>query len=209
MKIIDGIKEKGKKVEIPNASRDDLPEFFKGMGFKVGAEIGVYKGDFTKKLAAHGAKIFGIDPWQAYGAYHDKNYKSFQDRQDFLYKHSQYAVRNFPNVTLIRKKSMDAVEDFADESLDFVYIDGHHGFRYVADDIWEWSRKVRVGGVVAGHDYAKGRKGPRDPYTLHVKHVVDAYTEACFIDNWYLIGSEIKVEGEKRDNWRSWFWIKE
>ncbi|MCH7513766.1 MAG: hypothetical protein IH947_07460, partial [Bacteroidetes bacterium] len=50
MKIKDGLKLEGKKVEIPNCGREDLAKFFVEMGFKVGAEIGVDKGEFTKVL---------------------------------------------------------------------------------------------------------------------------------------------------------------
>jgi predicted O-methyltransferase YrrM len=48
---------------------------------------------------------------------------------------------------------MEAVKDFKDESLDFVFIDGNHQYSYVLEDITEWSKKVRSGGIVSGHDY--------------------------------------------------------
>lgn len=208
-KLLEGIKTKGKRVEIPNATRKDLPKMFKELGFKTGAEIGVYQGDFSRHLATFGGQLYSIDPWQAYTDYHDPNYKKFQDRQDELYAIAQESLKIYPNCTIIRKTSMEAVKDFEDGSLDFVYIDGHHGFKYVAEDLWEWSKKVRKGGVIAGHDYARGVKGPRDPYTLHVKYVVDAFTEAFKIKDWYVIGRGEKVEGEKRDMWRSFFWFNE
>ena len=125
---------------------------------------------------------------------------------------------------------MDAVEDFEDESLDFVYIDGHHGFRYIAEDLCEWSYKVRKGGIISGHDYARIKKDARDPYVLHVQFVLHAFTDAFNIKNWFVLGSD-KPEGErtltgksggcyhdiytfgdrkeKRDRWRSWMWVKE
>jgi glycosyltransferase involved in cell wall biosynthesis len=48
---------------------------------------------------------------------------------------------------------MQAVTDFADESLDFVYIDGNHQLKYVVEDIVEWTKKIKKGGIIAGHDY--------------------------------------------------------
>ncbi len=48
---------------------------------------------------------------------------------------------------------MDALEDFEDNSLDFVYIDGDHNFKHISEDIYEWTKKVRSGGIVSGHDY--------------------------------------------------------
>lgn len=209
-KITEGIKTKGKRVEIPDTDRGDLPEFFKNRGYKVGVEVGVYKGDYTKQLASTGMKVYGIDPWKAYGDY-GNNRSGFQMRQDELYEIAKRTVAQSPGVTLMRKTSLDALNDFKDGSLDFVYIDGHHGFRYVADDIWEWSKKIRKGGVIAGHDYGrmKYEKPPRDAQTMHVKYVVDAYTEACGIKDWYVLGRNNPHPGEKGDTWRSWFWIIE
>lgn len=210
MIISEGIKLQGSPAEIPDCSRDDLPQFFVDMGYKVGAEIGVYKGEYTDKFCRAGLKIYAIDPWKAYGDYDKKNQK-LQERQDFLYGHTQRVLAKYPDCTIIRKTSMNAVEDFKDDSLDFVYIDGHHGFKYVAEDIWEWSKKVRKGGVISGHDYAKLKteKAPNDPYTCHVKYVVDAYTQACGISDWYVLGRQRLAEGERGDQWRSWMWIKE
>jgi hypothetical protein len=42
---------------------------------------------------------------------------------------------------------------FADESLDFVYIDACHEYRKVKSDIRAWRAKVRSGGLLAGHDF--------------------------------------------------------
>lgn len=192
------------KIEIPDCSRQDLPEFFVGRGYKVGAEIGVDRGDFTELLCKEGLEIYGIDPWKMYPDYmYGKGQKGLNENWEF----SKERLAKY-NCHLIRKTSMDAVEDFEDESLDFVYIDGHHGFRYVAEDLWEWNKKVKVGGVIAGHDYALNTKPPYHPYTLHVKYVLEAFLKTLKIKKWYVLGRYEKLPGEKRDSWRSWMWIK-
>lgn len=247
--ILKYIKIKEPKVEIPDCSRTDLPEFFKKMGYKVGAEIGVYKGEYTKLFLDAGLKMYGIDPWRAYNNYNEynslnpnseyrkmgerKSLSKFQNRQDFLYAHTQrYLDEHLKSgrCELVRKTSMEALENFKDESLDFVYIDGHHGFRYVAEDLVEWTQKVKKGGIVSGHDYALNRKGARDPYVLQVKYVLHAFVQAFGIRNLYILGSTnprgertmadprgqqyadiytYNNKQEKRDRWRSWFFIKE
>lgn len=211
MKLLDAIQQlKEKRVEIPDCSRDDLPELFKELGFKVGAEIGVYKGEYTKILTTSGAKIYAIDPYLAYDDYDEKK-RDFQARQDYLYTKTKRRLASY-NCELIRKTSMDAIKDFENESLDFVYIDGHHGFKYVAEDIWEWSKKVKKGGIISGHDYAliASDKGHvRDPYVLHVRYVVDGYIQAAKIETLYILGRHHAPEGEKRDKWRSWMWINQ
>lgn len=207
MKIIDGIKLKGAPVEIADCGRDDLAEFFSAMGYKTGAEIGVYQGKFTRDLAKTGLKIYGIDPWRPYKDFdiEDENRK---ERQETLYREATKRLAGYPNITLIRKTSMEALEDFKDESLDFVYIDGNHRFKYVADDICEWSRKIRKGGVVSGHDYIHPERMTGRWDNLQVKFVVDAYIQAFRIKDWYLLGEGVQKPGEKRDRFRSWMWIK-
>lgn len=191
MKLIDGIKLTGKPAQIPDCSRDDLPQFFVDMGFTVGAEIGVAKGAFSVKLAQAGLKLYSIDPWA----------------NEAHFGHAKRLLSPYPNCVMIRKTSMEAVEDFADGSLDFVYIDANHEFRYVAEDLVEWSNKVRSGGVISGHDYMYTR--PTKPEGIcHVIYVLNAYTQAYGIDNSFILGRKFAPPGEKRDRWRSWMFIK-
>src|SRR4051812_43338281 len=128
MRLIDGIKElKGCPAEIPDCSRDDLPQLFVDMGFKVGAEIGVLKGEFTKKLLDVGLQVYGIDSWLDYSGY---KHSRGQKRQDFLYEHTQRLLAPYPKCKILKKTTMDAINDFEDESLDFVYIDANHLLQY-------------------------------------------------------------------------------
>ena len=48
---------------------------------------------------------------------------------------------------------MDAVKFFDDKSLDFVYIDGNHEYSYVMEDLIFWFEKVKINGIMAGHDF--------------------------------------------------------
>lgn len=204
MDLSEALKFKGRPFEIPDSSRDDLPSFFIKMGYKVGAEIGVDKGEFSEKFGRAGLKLFAIDPWKQYGDYTDSR---GQERLDFLYEHTKRVLAPYPECSVIRKTSMEAVNDFADGSLDFVYIDGNHQFKYVAEDISEWSKKVKSGGVISGHDYIY--TNPRTQAGIcHVIYVVNSYTQAYKIRDWYLLGRKERRQGEMRDRFRSWMWIK-
>ena len=197
----------GRVVEIPDCGRDDLPLFLAENGFKTGAEIGMYKGDYTETLLSAGLKVYGVDPYLAFDDY-DMPKRDFQARQDELFQGVlQRLVPRFSNFTPIRRISMEAVKDFKKGSLDFVYIDGHHGFKYVAEDLWEWTKIVRKGGIVAGHDYVYFKGNARDPFILHVRFALDAFIEIFNIKPLYVLGRRHPVEGEKRDKWRSWFFI--
>lgn len=205
MRLIDAIKFKGgRPFKIPDCSRDDLPQFFKEMGYKVGAEVGVHKGAFSEKFCKAGLKIYAIDPWMAYfGAGRSQQ---VQARQDFLYGHTQRTLAPYKDCKIIRATSMDALKQFADGSLDFVYIDGDHSFRHIAQDLVEWSNKVRSGGVVSGHDYFCTAPRTTNPI-IHVEPVLNAYIKAMGIESLYVFG-EIADAKEQDNRYPSWMFLK-
>ncbi len=62
-------------------------------------------------------------------------------------------TKDVPNIIKIRKTSVEASKDFADQSLDAVYIDAEHDEDSVREDIKTWRRKIKPGGILSGHDY--------------------------------------------------------
>lgn len=55
-------------------------------------------------------------------------------------------------VKMLHMDSISASQHFADNSLDFVFIDGSHLYEAVLADINAWLPKVKTGGIIAGHD---------------------------------------------------------
>lgn len=199
MKLSEAIKEKGSPFNIPDCSRAKLPEFFREMGFKTGAEIGVFHGEFTEKLCQAGLFVYGIDPWMGYvGAGRSE---LVQDKQDVNFNQAKKNLSPYKNLTLIRKTSIEALKDFKDQSLDFVYIDGDHRFRYIAEDISEWYQKVRPGGIVSGHDYFLTQ--PKASNVIcQVQKVVDAFVYTYGIESFYVLGDN------SEDRTPSWMFFK-
>lgn len=190
-------------IAIPNVNRKDLAKLFRRLGFRVGAEIGSESGVYSRDLCKCNpwAKIYLIDAWKAY-----KGYREYvtQAKIDTFYEKIQERLKTFNNYEIIKKFSMDAVKDFEDESLDFVYIDANHQFEYVVQDIGFWARKVRRGGIVSGHDYIRRAR----PSATHVVQAVQGYVYCHGIKPWFLLGSQAKIPGEIRDKSRSWFWVR-
>jgi len=128
-----------------------------------GAEVGVYKGDFS----AHSlewlepTRLYLIDPWlyfddPVYAKAWYGGKAGGQSEMDAIYND---VVRRFgahPAVTIIRDKSSAAVNQIADGSLDWVYIDGNHLYEFVRDDLANYRIKVKPGGLIAGDDYREG-----------------------------------------------------
>lgn len=76
----------------------------------------------------------------------------------------------------IRKDSVEASLDYADKSLDFVFIDADHSYEGVKRDIISWLPKMKNGSILAGHDYG---------WSPDVRRAVkDVFGEGSFADPW-------------------------
>jgi len=173
-----------------------IPEVYNGLGLRYGVELGVEKGLFSKHLCETVADIHlvSIDAWAAYKGYREH---VSQEKLETFYEKATQRLSPY-NCDIIRGYSMDVVKTFNDETFDFVYLDGNHDFVNIANDIVEWEKKVRVGGIVSGHDYRRFK--PRKNYKCHVFEVVQAYTRAHRILTWFIITG---------DRSPSWFWVKQ
>jgi len=186
---------------IRNFGRDQLAEMFCDLGFSVGVEIGVERGLYSEVLckANPKLKLFAIDPYTTYG-----DYRVHGMQADLMCSEAKIRLSPY-KCHLMLATSMEVVNDFKDGSLDFVYIDGNHAFKYVTEDIYEWSKKVRKGGIISGHDWVIMRNNSDE---VHVKYVLQGYTEAYRIKPWFVLGAKQADDGEIRDRWRSWMWVK-
>jgi hypothetical protein len=170
----------------PTTRENVLPEVFKELGYKVGAEIGVQRGIFSKLLCESipGLKLYCVDPWVSY-----RNMPSERGNEK-CFRIATSDLAPF-DTTILRKTSKDALEDVPDGSLDFVYIDGLHDFDNVMFDIIGWGRKVRRGGIVSGHDFFYW-------HGIGVVYAVEAYVRAHNIQQWFIT----------KEFPNSWFFVK-
>jgi hypothetical protein len=190
-------------IQIENINRQIMAETLAELGYTIGAEIGVAQGYHAEMLckANPNLKLYGIDAWQGYPGYLDFR----GSRLAQFYEEAKERLAPY-RCELVRKFSMDAVKDWADSTLDFVYIDGAHDFKNVALDICEWSKKVRPGGIVYGHDF----KRPTGNYINHVPDVVPAYCYAHGIRPWFVLGTRGHSDGMFREGQLCWaFVVKE
>jgi hypothetical protein len=121
-----------------------------------GVEVGVYLGEFSKEImTVWGGTLYMVDVWDniAYG-YNDAANNSVDAHN--IVRQAMENIKGFENrAIMIRAASVHAAKIFADNSLDFVYIDANHAYDYVVDDIDTWYTKVAPGGYLCGHDYIK------------------------------------------------------
>lgn len=137
-----------------------IERFVKENDWKIGVELGVWKGETFKYLIRNCEKLTltGVDlyapqednigpekwtpgenghPWD-----HDRYY---QDMINFCSVFSDRAK-------IIKDYTTSAANMFDDESIDFVFIDADHGFEGCLRDITAWAPKVKKNGYVIGHD---------------------------------------------------------
>jgi len=144
---------------------DVVFNLIKGIKNPVGAEIGVMQGLFSINLLEmkKDLKLFCIDQYIMFDPYYRSNktgarqhaFKS-QKEWDALYGQVKIKFEKYDGrAVLIRGTSTVSSKRIEDESLDFVFIDANHLYEYVREDILTWIAKVKIGGIISGHDYNK------------------------------------------------------
>ncbi len=167
------------------ASRKDLPHLCRDLGFHQGAEVGVWKGEYSRAFCEAMPKVAWtcVDPWKPYAAYRDN--KNQQDLIDQAYAKAIQTLRPY-RVQFLRMTSAEAAPLVPDVSLDVVYLDGNHEDAYIREDLDLWIPKVRPGGLIAGHDY---RIHPDKPF-IQVKDAVDMYTAERGVSPWFIFAGD-------------------
>lgn len=168
-------------------NRIELAEMLAGGGKRLGAEIGVATGRYSKILLDLNfeLKLACIDDWA-----NSKFAPTFKIAQEAL---SSYWDR----CALVKQTSVDASKGYPDQHFDFVYIDANHEYNHVKDDLKSWVPKVKIGGIVAGDDYYLTKAG-----NLGVIRAVNEFCEA----NGYELHTTLwdlnqEVEDDRQPNW--------
>jgi len=181
-----------------------FPRMIDALGLKIGVEIGVDKGELSN-LILERSKIeayYCIDTWQDnFGSDYRPDYydKSGNNRYKDAYNKLKTYIDS-KRACLMQMTSVEACRHFGLESIDYCYIDGDHSLEGIYTDIKAWLPKVRVGGIIAGHDYKDGPKSGINDFfgqqlDFKVKTVVDYYAQRY--------GHKLNIVGGRILSW--WF----
>ena len=139
-------------------------------------EIGVFRGDYSKIMynICQPKKLFLVDIFQGKGCSGDKDGLNmvYTDNLNDYYEHLADYFKNDPNVTIIKSDSHNFLNNASDNYFDFIYVDGDHLFDGVYNDLLISYKKLKSGGILAGHDYHES--------IGDVKKAVDQF---CFENN--------------------------
>ena len=130
----------------------------------VGVEIGVWRADTSVYLLNRfrNIELHGVDPYLVFdGELSDRTddcihlvaYET-QAEADAIYRRALFRYRDFNGQAVLHRMESDkAVNEFVDNSLDFVYIDGNHHYESVKQDIELWLPKIKDTGLIIGYDF--------------------------------------------------------
>lgn len=130
-------------------------------------EIGSWKGKSTTWLAngskdGCGAKVYAIDPHTG-SPEHKEEFGEVDTFKEFEENITSAGIRNF--VEPLRKTSEDAAQQWNNEPIELLWVDGDHAYDMVKLDFELWEPFVVEGGIIAFHDTGlrggKDREGPK------------------------------------------------
>lgn len=124
--------------------RYDVVKELHGSG-NIGIELGVAAGGFSRKMldSEKFERFYGVDAYGG-GQHNTQEYISALRHIDF----------SNPKYCLLRMDFDSALSLFDDDFFDFIYIDGFaHTGEEGGKTLFDWVKKLKVGGVIAGDDY--------------------------------------------------------
>ena len=154
--------------------RTELVKLINDMKLKKGVEVGVANGEFSEYLLQYSKLdvLYSVDAWSKdLGLM--KAYRTTQavENVDKYYHEAVKKLSPFRNRSVIIKDlSENAVKNFKDEDLDFIYLDASHLFSGFAIDLINWWEKLRWGGLFAGHDFMRHKRS-----TYQVSYAINGF----------------------------------
>jgi beta-1,4-mannosyl-glycoprotein beta-1,4-N-acetylglucosaminyltransferase len=127
-------------------------------------EIGSWLGCSTSYMAVEiinsgkDIKFDCIDPWNGSDGGNESLYsddlKKLRDKNTTLYDEFTRNIELVKDyVNPIKSYSYECVNNYENNSIDFLFIDGSHEYEPVKRDLEEWYCKVKDNGIIAGHDF--------------------------------------------------------
>lgn len=148
----------------PPRGRDDLGTMLNHLGLDgIGVEVGVQQGVYTTTLLEkwQKAKLYiQVDLWQ-----HQEHYEDNANFDDVVFDYQrgrscsegqiQKQKGHVREIVQCKDYSTECAKLLPNSSIDFIYIDARHDRKGVLEDLQYYWPKVKVGGVIAGHDYVE------------------------------------------------------
>ena len=140
------------------------------------AEIGVFKGDFTRQLIKeiNPSKLYLFDLFTGVTCSGD------QDGNNVVHANMEQSYTDIKNwhmeqITLCKGDSSIELSKYDDNMFDMIYIDGDHSYEGCKKDLKIALQKIKIGGWIMGHDYEMNMSKAKSSYNFGVKRAVDEF----------------------------------
>lgn len=157
----------------------------------VGAEIGVYRGDFSKELMKCEPKmLYLIDAWEPYEEY--KLDSICATNQSDNMEATKFAMKD-----AIAAGKCQVIKGFSGNvakgwgvPLDWIFLDSNHAYEFVFEDLMYWCNFIKIGGTIMCHDFTDKSAG-----AIAMKFgVVRAVNRFCSAFDWEI--THVTEEGD-------------
>ena len=126
-------------------------------------ELGTWRGrslcSLADVLVEKSMKAVGIDTFMGT--------PSEVENGDYKEVHTQDVLKLFTDdldrlgirdrVQVIKGDTVSSATQFADNTFDLIFVDADHSYKCCKADITTWLPKLKKGGIIAGHDYVRGK----------------------------------------------------
>lgn len=142
---------------------DVLAGFMLTQGYKTFVEVGAKEGRTTGHILKNvpEAQVIAIDPWIKQEKSADPTKETYEawDFEKIEREFWENVGEHKERCEMLRMTSAQAArfdefdEDRPNTSKDIIFIDALHDYEHVKQDIALWWPKVRIGGILSGHDF--------------------------------------------------------
>eukprot|EP01012_Entosiphon_sulcatum_P004852 TRINITY_DN12010_c0_g1_i1.p1 TRINITY_DN12010_c0_g1~~TRINITY_DN12010_c0_g1_i1.p1 ORF type:complete len:262 (-),score=44.82 TRINITY_DN12010_c0_g1_i1:13-798(-) len=211
----------------PVRRRVDFGDLAEKQGFRVGIEVGVYRGLFAKDILSRwksAERYYCVDLWKAQENYGGDIANRNQQQFNKLFDETKERLSPWRGkVHFLRDFSTIAAQKIANDSVDYIYIDARHDYKGVGEDLVAYWPKLKRGGLFAGHDFldaddlAKPErfvKGAKQNWSLNYDGTVATWPKAVrsavlefasSVDRQVLVTYD---DEDKNKYWPSWYFRK-
>lgn len=126
----------------------------------VTVELGVAEGLFSRDILERWkpAKHYLVDMWESHPEFKgDAGFEQTWHNKNFA--NVKELMKPFQNAELLRGSTVSMANKLKHNSVDLVYVDACHAYECVMNDIKAWWPKLKVGGIMAFHDYENNDYG--------------------------------------------------
>lgn len=151
------------------------------------AEVGSWRGYFATEIlnnCPNVAKLYLVDAWERQ-VWSEHEQQSNEQHEKDLAECRRHIRGHLPSgrVQIVRGRSAEvALNDKTIPLLDSAYIDAAHEYRFVMEDLVNWSKRLKPAGVLMGHDYTKNADSVKWGFG-----VVEAVNDFCAKYGWEIV----------------------